>query len=318
MQKFYSLPLERQGEAILLVEVCLWGMFPVFGRAATAYLPPITVIALQTLVAAGVVFLIAVVSGRLKSFIIKGNKRLLLQMGMAVLFNAIGYHVLVLIALSKTTSSNVAILANLEMLFTYLFFTVFLREKHPVAQFVGALIMLFGALLVIGSLDSLSFSSGEMFIIVATVIAPFGNFFQQKIVKQIPAYILLFWRSLIGGAAMCVLALLLEENAFQMEGIGNALPFIIGAGVICLGFSKVLFLEAMKRLSVAKTVALCQAAPAITLFAAHFFLDEEIGISQIFGFILISFGVIVIVSGKRKEGLKNLSGRKILGWKVRV
>lgn len=79
-----------------------------------------------------------------------------------------------------------------------------------------------------------------------------------------------------------------------MPEIKEVMPILIINGIIQLGFSKILWMEGIHRISVTKATALGSIAPIITIFFAWLILREAPTSFQLFSVIPMIAGVILL------------------------
>lgn len=285
-----SLSDTRKGELLALLSIFPWALFPVLTKILVDSIPPIFAVAVSTLFAT--VFFGCVLTwnrewGKWKKITVW--KEILL----GTLLIGITYHALQFIGIQYTTAGNASILGLGEILFTFLFFGIWQQEKHSWQHIVGAACMIIGAFLVLFRNDFTNINRGDLIIVMATAIAPIGNYFQQKAVKALGAHFLLFIRSLISGVFLFALS-------WQLEGVISFDIFekywwvFVLNGFLALGLSKFLFLESFRFISVSKTVSLGSAAPLMALVYAYFILSEVPTLWQICGLIPIGFGIFFL------------------------
>ena len=72
--------------------------------------------------------------------------------------------------------------------------------------------MLIGAVIILFPKSGLSFHAGDWIILVASAFPPLGNYFQQKLRKEVSSETILFVRSCLSFPFFFLLAYLLREN----------------------------------------------------------------------------------------------------------
>lgn len=282
----------RQGEILLSFAILSWGVFPVFAKAGLSYLSIGWILGLQLAVAAFCNFLYLVVFCSRDSLTPKPFFRDLIG---TVAIIGVGYHGLVYYALDYTTAGNVSIVSQTETLFTLMLFSFLGKEKYTRKQLYGALFVIIGATSVLLESATESLGRGELMVLLAAVTAPFGNLFQKRALFKAPALVFLFWRSLLTSACV-LLSLRVYYGAFPpFTDIYSCRYSILAGGIIPMFLGKLCTLEAFKRLTIGKSIALFGATPAVTLFAAYFALGEVPSVLQFLGFLFILCGVFLLV-----------------------
>lgn len=192
------------------------------------------------------------------------NRAALKNILLATLFTGIIYYLLLFEGLHFTTPGNASIVALTEIFFSFLFFHILRRERIPLYHIIGALLMITGALIVLFP-NLKTFHPGDLFVLLASSIAPFGNFYAQSARKQVTSEMIMFVRSALSGVVILLLALFIHIP-LSTSAIQHSLFFLIINGLLVLGFSKTLWIEGIHRISVTKANSLGSIAPLLTLF----------------------------------------------------
>ncbi|SFZ97764.1 hypothetical protein MNB_SV-5-134 [hydrothermal vent metagenome] len=195
---------------------------------------------------------------------------------------------LIFIGIQYTTAGNMAVIMVLQLLFSYLYFNVLGKEKMSTKHIVGAAIMGVGALLILIP-DDLSFNKGDLLILLAAIIAPIANLFQKRARNYCSAETILGFRTLVGLPFIGLLAYIYEApttyNNFML-----ALPYILIIGVAVYVVSKIMWIEALHRISITKVSAMMSFMPVMTLFFAYLYLGEVPEFRQMLGIIPVLIG----------------------------
>lgn len=280
---------ERKGEWNLIGASFLWSFFPILTILSIQQIPPITAAGISTLFAA--VFFMAWVSVRSEWHLLRNSvwKQILLStLLIGVLFFGILF-----IGISHTTAGNTAILLLSQVFFTFLILNVFLSlERNTTLQYIGAFLMVVGAVIVLLPRGGVSVDFGALLIIVATVFPPMGNWFAKQALQEVSPHFLMMVRSTIAGFFLLALGFLIETVTFSF-GFETIL-FIAINGLVLLGFSKILWLEAIRRITVAKAVSMGAIEPVLTIFFAFIILSEIPTMSQLIGIVPVLLGVYLI------------------------
>lgn len=200
--------------------------------------------------------------------------------------------VLVFIGLQYTTAGNMAVIIFLQLLFAYLYFNVFGSDRLSPMHTAGAVVMGIGALTVLIP-DDLSFNRGDLIILIAAAIAPFANLYQKRARGFVSSETILAFRNVVALPVILLLAYLSEPLPTKVNLI-EAAPYILVIGLLVFGLAKVLWIEALHRISITKVSAMLALPPLFTLIFAYFILDEVPGIRQMLGIIPILIGGYLI------------------------
>jgi drug/metabolite transporter (DMT)-like permease len=199
---------------------------------------------------------------------------------------------LIFISLRYTTAGNVAVLLFMQLLFSYLYFNVLGKETLSPLHSWGAVMMGAGALVVLLP-DDLHFNMGDALALGAAAVAPLANLYQKRARSHVGAITILTYRNLVAIPVIFLLALLFEAS-ITLEALRDALPFLLAIAVLVYVLAKILWIEALHRISITKMSAMVALVPLFTLIFAYFILDELPSMRQLFGIFPIIVGGFLI------------------------
>jgi len=232
-----------------------------------------------------------------------GDRSSLKNMLWAAFLLGLLYYSLVFVGLRYTSAGNAGLIASTEIFFSFLFFQVWRKEFISPRHILGAIFVVTGAFIVLYP-NTTRLRAGDLLILMATMVAPFGNYFQQKARKAVSSESILFVRNAVSTPIILILAYLFKEP-FHMAGIKGAAPFILINGILLLGFSKILWVEGIHRISVTKANALASVAPPLTLLFAWLLLDDIPTRFQLLSIVPIFIGVVLLSMNKRPDEVTN-------------
>lgn len=285
---------KQKGEAIISLEILLWSLFPVLTVLTYAHVPALIALAWCSLFAGLFFGVIVVVRRRWADFY---NPTFWKYISGVIAVTGVLYYVLYFLGLEHTSPGNAAIIALSEVLAAYLFFNVYYGEDFSRGHVVGSLLMVVGAFIVVGK-GWQGVNMGDIFVLAASFIAPLGNLFQRELRKIAASESILFVRSVAASAAIFLLAALLGKGASSAQVI-QALPFLLVNGILLLGLSKFLWVEAIHRLPVTKCNALNSAAPFLTLLFAWSLLGQAPDGWQLGALVPLFIGVLLLMDQVR-------------------
>ncbi len=227
---------------------------------------------------------------------------------LATFFLGMIYYGLLFIGIQKTTAGNTSIIMLMEIFFAMVILRLWQKEKLTKNRIIGAILMVIGALVILLQNATLNMNSGNLIILIAMIFPPFGNYYMQKARKKVSSTFIMFFRSLLSGLFLMIMALLLEPIP-SVDLISKSSIFILINGLLLLGFSKIFWIEGLHRIPITKAVSFIAIDPALTLIFAYFILKEVPTSWQILGFIPIFIGVMFVTDFKlmKKNSLdKNL------------
>lgn len=271
----------------------LWGALPIVSLLIYRSISPIWTLALSTVI--GTVFLGVLFFWR-RLYRELRDKKSWQPILLSALIIGVLYYLIFFFGLQFTTAGNASIIINMEIWFAFLFFGLILKkEKYTFSALLGAVLM-FGGVLLILFPGTLEFNKGNLLIFFATMLPPIGNYFQQLARKRVSAVTLLFLRSLIAAAFLLPFAFLLEGSS-KLDLQAAALPLLFN-GVVLFGLSKILWIEGIHIIPVAKAATINTLIPVFALAYAYIILGEVPSIYQFVGLIPILFGAILIARKK--------------------
>lgn len=285
----------RKGELAALSSALLWSMFPVLTAVTVARLAPLFTAAIATAIAAA--FFAGVLTWR------KRWRELLLRsawydMVMATFFIGIVFYGLTFTGFRFTTPGNGAVVGQMEIFFTFLIVNILWKhERFVPAHAAGAFLMVIGALFILLPSWSGQLNAGDMIILAATMAPPVGNVYAQRARRAVSGETLMFVRSAVGCIFLFLLAFLLEP-APAAAALTSAWWLLLLNGVFLLGISKLLWLEALHRLPISKTLGLTACGVFMTFAFAYIFLRQNVTGQQLLSAFPMIAGLVLLT---RKE-----------------
>jgi len=279
---------EREGEVLMVGLSILESWFPIFSIVAMSYIGALHTYTYSLLIA--LVFFIMIMFKRDRFKELKNKEAykdlLLTSFWITSLF------ALVFIGMRYTTAGNMAVIIFLQLLFSYLYFNLFGKEKMHTLHLWGALIMGIGALIILIP-DELTFNKGDLLILVAAAIAPIANLYQKRAREFCSSETILGFRTFVGLPFVALMAWAFEP-AVECSVFLSALPSLLFIGIMIYVVSKIMWIEALHRTSITKLSAMLGLVPMMTLIFAYFYLQEVPELRQLLGIIPILAGGYLI------------------------
>jgi len=275
---------EREGELLMLGLALLESWFPILSIVSMSYIGALHTYAFSLVIA--LVFFLAIMAKR-NRFVELKNKEAYKDLFLTS-FWITALFTLVFIGMRYTTAGNMAVIIFLQLLFAYLYFNVFGKEKMDTLHLVGALIMGVGALIILIP-DEMTFNKGDLLILAGAIIAPFANLYQKRARTFCSSETILGFRTVVGLPFIALLAWAYEP-AIQYENFIHALPYLLFIGIVIYVISKIMWIEALHRISITKVSAMMGLVPMMTLLFAYLYLHEIPQLRQILGIIPILIG----------------------------
>ncbi|MBO4312544.1 MAG: DMT family transporter [Desulfovibrionaceae bacterium] len=192
--------------------------------------------------------------------------------------------VFLMMGIKYGTSSNASLLGNFEIAATTLIAFCLFKETVTKRLWAAiALITLSSALLSFEGAESVTFSYGSLFVLLATVCWGLENNCTRSLSSK-DTYEIVTVKGVFSGLGALAIALLKHE---EMPGLQHIIPALL-LGFVAYGLSIFLYVKAQNTLGAAKTSAYYSVAPFIGAFLSFLFLHE-----QVTGTFLISLAVMI-------------------------
>ena len=279
---------EREGELLMLGLTVLESWFPILSIVAMSYVGALHTYMYSLVIAFFFYMAIMYKRDRFKELKNRAAYKDLLLTTFWITF----IFTLIFLGMRYTTAGNMAVIVFLQVLFSYLYFNVFGKDKMDTIHLIGALIMGIGALIILFPQD-FEFNKGDWLILVSAAAAPIVNLYQKRARVYCSAETILGFRTVVGFPFVALLAYLLEP-AVSYDNFMSALPylFLIATGVYVA--AKIMWIEALNRLAITKLSAMLALLPVMTLFFAYIYLDEVPEFRQLVGIVPVLVGGYLI------------------------
>ncbi|WP_028486870.1 DMT family transporter [Thiomicrorhabdus chilensis] len=199
---------------------------------------------------------------------------------------------LTFLGLQYTSATNVAIILFLQILFTYLFLGRRHEEKLSARHTLGALLMTVGALLVLFP-GEFNLNLGDALVLMAAMIAPIANLYQKRARSQVSSETILLVRSVIALPFIYLLAWTFEATP-SWQAIQQQWLWLGLTGFLVFFVAKMLWVEAIHLLPIAKVNALFALAPMMTMGWSYWILNDVPSLYQLLGMAPILLGGYLI------------------------
>ncbi len=204
------------------------------------------------------------------------------------------------LGLDQTTVVNASLLANGEVLFTTVIAFAVFGERLRRGQAARGLFIVAGLLVVSTNLDLSHIAffqglTGNLLILGSVAGWAVENNIIVLATKRFDTTLLSKFRNLIGGCALTAL-FLVGRFPFGFSAYSSAIMVLLALAV---SGATIMFIAAVKRLGAIRMLLVWSTS---TLFGAFFglaALGEQITVAQVFGGVLILFGVYLFSRGDR-------------------
>ena len=275
---------EREGELLILGLALIESWFPILSIIAMSYVGALHTYAYSLVIALFFFIVLMYKRDRFKELKNKSAYKdlLLTSFFITALFT------LVFVGLRYTTAGNMAVIIFLQLLFSFVYFNILGKEKMDRLHLFGSILMGIGAVVILIP-EELVLNKGDLLILAGAAIAPFANLYQKRARKFCSSETILGFRTVVGLPFVAFLAYVLEPSV-SLESFYKALPYLLIIGTAVYVVSKIMWIEALHRISITKVSAMLGLVPQLTVTFAFLFLHEVPEIKQVIGIIPILLG----------------------------
>ena len=198
-------------------------------------------------------------------------------------------------------TSIVALIVTLQPVLTNILAGYFLNEEVNVYQWIGIILGFAGAVMVIGfDIGSMLPMKGLIAAVIALIAITTSTIWQKKISNDIPLPVNNMYQAIGAVIFHLIIIILIFEDAFIIINLEFLLAMSHQVFLVSLGaFSILMYL--IKNNSASKTVSLFFLIPAVTATMAWVFLDENLSLVDIIGFIVTSIGVFISTRKQKSQ-----------------
>lgn len=224
---------------------------------------------------------------------------------------SVAYQFLFLVAVSLTSSADIALIMATVPMWTALASKVFLREKLPVISWLGLIIAFVGTIVVTliqeasadsavrlpGNLPPNRFA-GNLVALLAALAWAGGTVFSRPMLKAISPSQLAACSATIGLPFHLLIAGHLLSSDFALLKSGSLLLCILYSGILSTGLALSLWSFGVKHAGASQAAMFQNLSPIIAIVAAWLWRGEAIQTFQAIGGTLIITGLILMRRGK--------------------
>lgn len=280
---------KKKGEWLVFWNNFLWSFFPIFVVLSLSQMTGLVSLAWST-VYATIFFFFLMIYRKSWHFLKSGT--FWRDAFLVALFNSILFYGLYYWGLEYTTPGNASLISRFEILTSFLYFSLFHHERISKDHGIGMFLMIIGGLMVVFH-DFSRLNPGDLFILLATISGPIGNYFQQKIRKISSVESMLFARYLISIPFTFLIAFGLNQK-LGFSPSWNIFSLLFFNGFVILGLAQIFWVEAIHRITATKAIALSSAGPLMTIALAWLILRQVPTLPQLLAFIPLSLGVLFL------------------------
>ncbi len=280
---------------ILLILSLLWGGAFMFSGIALRELQPLTIVALRVSIAAVILNLIILFSGRRYNLSLKTAGNLLL---MGFMNNAIPFSLIVW-SQTRITAGQASILNATTPIFTIILAHFLTRdEKITVNRMLGILMGLAGVIVLIGpGVFSNSGSSllPQLAVLGAGLAYSLSGIFGKRFGEAGMDPIIISGGQLIGSSLILLpLALIVDKPLGQPFPTLQPLLAILGLALFSTALAYILYFRVLKRAGAGNVLLVTMIIPFVAIFLGAAVLGEEIHLRELGALLILVAGLLVI------------------------
>ena len=291
-------PSERLKQtAAALIVMALWGsLFPCIKLGYSAFnintksVPDIMLFAGVRFFICGIA--ICIFTGAKKMKFSKDFKTSLLPIMLTGIFSVVLHYTFTYVGLSLTDSSKTAILKQLGTLLYICFCFLFIKEERfSIYKITGALVGFAGITAINAGGGKLSFSVGDLLIILASFCTVFANTFGKSALKNNHPFVLTGVSQLFGGAVMVTVALI-SGAKFSSLSLSAVLVFTYICAASVASYCH--WYKTVEKAELSSLFIIKFAEPVFACIFGALLLGENIfRIQYLISYILIAAGIII-------------------------
>lgn len=196
-----------------------------------------------------------------------------------------------LYALKWTTPANIAILNQVEMLYSLLFCAVFLKEKITLKQIVASFLIFAGATILMFEGGITPHLKGDLIVVFCVWMFQASHILIKKLPSEINDNLICATKNFYSIPVLIILLFLFEEQPVFNFNF-SLLVVLVYMGIIRYGLSYNLWVYAIRNLELSKTTAVALSFPALTLVLSVIFGYDKFSLFNILGLILTMAGAL--------------------------
>jgi len=292
----------KTGTRLALLGACLlWAISFVATKIALEVVPPLTVVSLRLLIAAGCFLPVLMTAGRWRAV---ADRATLLKLVGLSLFGAGLHYGFQTVGLQTTNASNASVYVATGPITILLLAVVFLGEKLTARKLGGIAIAIAGVLVVMGPETLMAFEIegnllGDLLVFASIVMWGCFTVFGKKITDELGALTVTAAVTLIGASWMAPVGWFeMQRTGFSLADLTpTAWAAVAYLGAACNFLAVLLYFTALQKTESQKVGVYLYAIPPMTAVAAALVLSEPITLGLVVGTVLVIAGVALTERG---------------------
>ena len=285
--------MELRSWSLILLLGFLWGSSFLFVELLLEALTPFSVVYLRVLIAS-LIFLVVLIIIRPRFHLTK--KVVFSLFVMAILNNTLPF-LLIVIGQQSTTGSLASILnANTSLLTILLASILIPSEKLSINRLVGVLIGVLGVIIAVGVESLFDFydgRSGKYLILVATVSYAFAGIWARIRLSHVPPIISASGMLIMSTVLMTPFAFFYRSEEIMSLSL-NIFVLATAFALLCSVLGYFVYFKILERTGAGNLLLCTIIIPPSAIILNVIFLGEAISYSELYGLVLIVFGLLIL------------------------
>ncbi|MBU2573420.1 MAG: DMT family transporter [Elusimicrobia bacterium] len=212
--------------------------------------------------------------------------------------------VALVIALRYTTPANAAILGQVEVIYSIILTSIFLKEKISARQLAGTALVLAGTMLIIFKERFTLRWTGDLIVLAVPLFYQISHLFSKKLPRGISHVFVASARALFAALGLIPLfAFGFFTPVFYIEPSIKLLGIVLVWGLALTALNNVLWYKAILNMDLSKATAIVLSYPVLTAVLSAAFGIEKIQAYQIIGLVLALSGAVWVTLLVKQQGL---------------
>ncbi|WP_270180682.1 DMT family transporter [Alkalihalobacillus sp. CinArs1] len=277
----------------LLLLMVIWGFNVVAIKLLVNTFTPVMIQSIRIFTAGLVVLAVVLIGKDLRKISFKEAG----YISAGAITGVVCHHSFLALGLTSTTASNAGLILGLVPLMTAFFAVLFLKDKMTFTKGAGILLALVGVSFVVlsGHNQPGSVSSGDFLVFLSVVTQAISFIFIKKGTETMGPRLMTGWMLLVGSSTLFIIALVIEPS-----GVGTLTQsqwpiwsVFAASAIFATGLGHMFYNKAISHIGPGEVAIFNNLTPFFALIGSAIFLGEQIGLSQIVGFVLIVCGVML-------------------------
>ena len=227
------------------------------------------------------------------------DKRLFFAFLITGLFGCTAAGLLCLVAVQYTSASNFSIVAMVEIPYSLIAISLFLREKISKVQMVASFLVISGV--VITMLTGFKgFNPADMIVLAIPICAQMSHVLIKKVMHIADPTLIAGARIFYGAIGVLAVSIPISGSLYkEILTLNNTTVFnLVIIGILLNAVNMMLWYQGLKRMPLAKATALVLTYPIFTIISAAIFLKERIELNHIVGLSCVITGIYLLYKQK--------------------